>query len=71
MGGQVPAAPPLPGADQELEQWQDRLLALVLDSVQVVASEAWTLDLVTALVDQLPLYNSISKEKSFAETTCS
>ena len=56
---------------EELEQWQDWLLALVLDSVQEVASEAWTLDLVTALVDQLPLYNSISKEKSFAETTCS
>ena len=49
----------------ELEQWQDWLLALDLNSVQVVASEAWSLDLITALVDQLPLYNSISKEKSF------
>ena len=49
----------------ELEQWQDWLLVLYLNNLQVMASEAWSLDLVTALVDQLPLYNSISKEKSF------
>ena len=49
----------------QVELEQDWLLALDLNSVQVVASEAWSLDLVTALVDQLPLFNSISKEKSF------
>ena len=49
----------------QVELEQDWLLDLNLNSVQVVASEAWSLDLVTALVDQLPLYNSISKEKSY------
>ena len=49
----------------ELEQWQDWLLALVTDSVKQVDSDTWTAELVNALVEQLAMYSSSSKEKSF------
>ena len=50
----------------DLDQWQDWLLALVLDTVHQVDSEEWTLELVSALVNQLPLYSSEAREKSFS-----
>lgn len=49
----------------ELGQWQDWLLALVTDSIIQVGSDVWTGELVTALVEQLSMYSSESKEKSF------
>merc|ERR1719186_2384428 len=49
----------------ELGQWQDWLLALVTDSVQQVGCDKWTGELVTALVEQLAMYSSESREKSF------
>ena len=50
----------------DLVQWQDWLLALSLDSVRQVEDEAWTLELLSSLVDQLSLYGSESSEKSFS-----
>ena len=50
----------------DLVQWQDWLLALALDTVHQVDTEEWTLDLVSALVNQLPLYSSEAREKSFS-----
>ena len=50
----------------DLAQWQDWLLALSLDSVRQVEDEAWTVDLLSSLVDQLSLYSCDSREKSFS-----
>ena len=49
----------------DLVQWQNWLLAMAVDSVQQVGMETWTQELVSFLVDQLPLYPSDSSEKSF------
>ena len=49
----------------DLVQWQDWLLSVSVDSVREVGLEAWTQELVSALVTQLSLYPGDSKEKSF------
>jgi len=54
------------GARDDLDQWQNWLLDLVTDSARKVDMEDWTIGLCSALVSQLSLYPSQSKEKSFS-----
>lgn len=50
----------------ELEQWQNWLLALLTDSLAQIGMEEWSCGVATALVNQLPMYEAQSEEKSFA-----
>jgi len=50
----------------DLEQWHNWLLTLLTDSLAQIGMEEWSCGVAVALVNQLPMYEPMSPEKSFA-----